>query len=122
MYYSGKGSSLSLRNFPKWTPPQLDIYMTFPEFAAKVHEQQLSPSTMTGSNALYYMTISASEGLRLDFVREGLPIFDETNKFFVVDPDSQNGINCRFGMKGVVAEAHYGTSKNIIIIITASGI
>jgi ribosomal protein L16 Arg81 hydroxylase len=35
----------------------------------------------------------------------------------MVDPHQQRGINCRFGMKGVIAELHYDQSRNFIVVM-----
>ena len=35
----------------------------------------------------------------------------------MVEPRAQRGVHCRFGMKGVIAEAHYDGSRNSIAMI-----
>jgi len=58
--------------------------------------------------------------LRVNGKRKGDPIFNELPFFnpveslFIVDPDEQRGINCRFGMKSVIAENHYDGSRNYV--------
>jgi hypothetical protein len=41
--------------------------------------------------------------------------------FFIVDPKEQRGIHCRFGMPGIIAEAHYGEklgfSRSLLVYI-----
>jgi Cupin-like domain len=65
------------------------------------------------------------------------PIFDDTNDggdanrnqdqtstdhqqrpLFMVDSTQQRGINCRFGMRGVIAEAHFDPTRNWILILS----
>jgi hypothetical protein len=36
---------------------------------------------------------------------------------FIQDPDDARGINCRFGMKGVIATAHYDSKTNYIEMV-----
>jgi hypothetical protein len=58
--------------------------------------------------------------LRVNGKRQGDPIFNELPFFnpvkslFIVDPREQRGINCRFGMKSVIAENHYDGSRNYV--------
>lgn len=34
--------------------------------------------------------------------------------FFILDPAQQRGVHCRFGMPGIIAEAHYDGGRNFI--------
>lgn len=36
---------------------------------------------------------------------------------YIVEPSRQSGINCRFGMKGVVAENHFDVTRNVIVVL-----
>jgi Cupin-like domain len=54
-------------------------------------------------------------------------LFDELTFFqpresqlYIVDPDEQKGIHCRFGMKGVIAENHFDGSRNAIVVLGGS--
>ena len=119
-----------------WVPPQDVGEMTFRNFAKEVLAQKGSKCNLgesggegNGSNSvfrylqrcdrkdLYYFIINAVEGVREAFIREDLSFFDKSNKFFVVDSSKQKGINCRFGMRGVVAEAHYDGGRNMVAMI-----
>ena len=107
MYYVPKSVTSYVRAHTDYVEPQQDTWMTFQEFAALALKQKYAPAVATGES-LYYMTINAGEGMRTPFIKEGMRIFDKSNNFFVVDAEEQNGINCRFGMQGVNAAAHYG--------------
>lgn len=54
-------------------------------------------------------------------VFDDMPFFDprkeEESKFYLVDPSDQRGINCRFGMRGVIAESHCDLSRNMIALL-----
>jgi hypothetical protein len=44
-------------------------------------------------------------------------LFPHKQNFFIVDPSGHRGINCRFGMHGIIAEAHYDGSRNMIAML-----
>jgi hypothetical protein len=49
------------------------------------------------------------------FISQDLPIFSTVEEnFFVTRVDANKGIQCRFGMKGVIAEAHYDGGRNMV--------
>ncbi|KAL7498097.1 hypothetical protein ACHAWT_009859 [Skeletonema menzelii] len=74
----------------------------------------------------YYFRLRASlskaiEGSPSDnFVYDELPFFDprkrSKSQFYIVDPSEERGINCRFGMRGVIAANHFDMSRNFIMI------
>ena len=47
-----------------------------------------------------------------------LPIFQPKESLFIVEPEQQRGVHCRFGMKGVIAENHFDGSRNMIALMT----
>ena len=74
----------------------------------------------------YYFRLNASlqkvkKGSPDAFVYEELSIFDPRNRkdseFYIVEPKEERGINCRFGMRGVVAANHFDKSRNMIAIL-----
>ena len=52
---------------------------------------------------------------------DDMPFFDprkeEESKFYLVDPTDQRGINCRFGMRGIIAESHADLSRNMLALL-----
>jgi hypothetical protein len=42
---------------------------------------------------------------------------EEVQSLYLVDPDQQRGIHCRFGMPGMIAANHYDASRNTIAIL-----
>lgn len=49
------------------------------------------------------------------FVNADLGIFTPpTENFFVTNIMANKGIQCRFGMRGVIAEAHYDGGRNMV--------
>ena len=52
---------------------------------------------------------------------EDLPSLSSPKKtFFVFEPESQKGIQCRFGERGVVAATHYDSGRNMIAMVTGA--
>ncbi len=74
----------------------------------------------------YYFRLTTSLGQALKdpsaekFVYDELPFLDPRKKaksqFYIVDPKEERGINCRFGMRGVIAANHFDMSRNFIMI------
>lgn len=42
---------------------------------------------------------------------------DDASAFFIREPAKNKGIQCRLGMRGVIAEAHYDAGRNMIAMI-----
>lgn len=113
MYYSlHKTSNL----FNTWKPPQEDVFMTFGEFLAEAEKAE-NYGSKHGDKSLHYMTISATEGISTPWIKNSFPFFAPKESFFIVDPDGFKGINCRFGMRGVIAAAHYDGARNFVAMV-----
>ncbi|KAL3764885.1 hypothetical protein ACHAWO_006733 [Cyclotella atomus] len=74
----------------------------------------------------YYFRLNANiqngkEGGLDAFVYDELSFFDPRKRmdseFYIVDPKEVRGINCRFGMRGVIAANHFDMSRNMIAIL-----
>lgn len=101
-----------------WVPPQDKVQMTFREFLAMAHLEEVNNGKDVHNRPLYYLTLSATEGRRLPWIANSLKCFDNKKpSFFIVDPRENKGINCRFGMKGVAAAAHYDGGRNFIAML-----
>ena len=48
------------------------------------------------------------------YIFKELPFFWPKESLFIVKPNEQRGIHCRFGMKSVTAECHYDGSRNYV--------
>jgi hypothetical protein len=44
-------------------------------------------------------------------------LFQPKPSLYIVRPEKQNDIHCRFGMKGVIAENHFDGSRNAIAVL-----
>lgn len=114
MFWSNKGNKLK-----NWEPPTKIVSgMTFKqwqELAYKADSEKLG----NGSMHYYYMT-GSSKGDRGSgsFVAKDLPVFSSGQKnFFITAPKQNKGIQCRFGMRGVIAESHYDSGRNMIVML-----
>jgi len=135
MYYTIKRLNSLLPS--EYVPPQIEVPMTFSKFLRLAEQAETtqggvsigkdntlrvassSTSQIAGGEALHYMTIQANEGGHTKWITDALPMFDPEaeDNFFIVDGSTYRGINCRFGMKGVVAAAHYDGHRNFISMI-----
>ena len=58
---------------------------------------------------------------RKSFITRDLPLLSDTKPNFVVfHPESQKGIQCRFGERGVVAATHYDGGRNMVAMVTGA--
>jgi hypothetical protein len=55
-----------------------------------------------------------------DYLFDELPFFQPKESLYLVEQDMRWGINCRFGMKGVVAASHFDGSRNAIAVLGGS--
>lgn len=44
-----------------------------------------------------------------------LPFFQPKKSLFLVEPRQQRGIHCRFGMRSIIAEAHFDGGRNAVV-------
>jgi hypothetical protein len=106
MYWSAK----HLRGLNKdFKPPTEFQQHTFPEF---LNVAQV-PETKTTTDKLHWYYRMDAKGQRKNaWIQEDLNgIFAKKESFFIVEPSGHRGINCRFGMRGVIAETHYDGSR-----------
>lgn len=92
------------RDIRNYKPPTDVIDMKFNEWlpiAKKADEVKLT----NASHHFYFMTNAPTGDRSRTFVARDLPLFatDEEN-FFVTDVNANKGIQCRFGMRGIIAE------------------
>ena len=60
---------------------------------------------------------AAGDNLR-SYVSKDLPFFStRKNNFFISNVGANKGIQCRFGMRGIIAEAHYDSGRNMVAML-----
>mmetsp|Transcript_52905 Transcript_52905/g.120583 ORF Transcript_52905/g.120583 Transcript_52905/m.120583 type:complete len:420 (+) Transcript_52905:245-1504(+) len=111
LYYS-KGHARS-----DWNPPtEMVGNLAYQDYESAASKAEKHEGHVEGG--LLYLTISASLGGVTQWVLEGLS-FLKDNKYFRVNyPAAFHGINCRFGMKGIVQAAHYDHGRNFIAMVS----
>ena len=112
MYYNAKSRRLAVPQ--GWEPPMELTELTFDAW----RELADTVTTDEPDQERYYFRVNGvPKGLHA-FLYDELPLFRPTSdNFFMVDPDELRGINCRFGMKGVIAETHFDESRNFIVLL-----
>lgn len=111
MYWMG-GGPRRLRDGQQWTPPTDIVSVTFEHWL----EMAIKGQNKTLENRTHeYFRLSSDMGNPWLF--DELPFFQPKPSFFVVDPKEQKGIHCRFGMRSVIAEAHFDGSRNVIALM-----
>ena len=120
-----------LNKIQNWQPPTENIRMTYVDWLqrANVTDDQLGPD-----NPHWYFRLigcghmgegtedgSCDKGSS-EWLFDELTFFqprqnDEKRSMYIVEPDGQKGIHCRFGMKGVIAENHFDLSRNAIALL-----
>lgn len=97
----------------KYVPPISKVKMTYDQWVEKASQpdQEMGPG-----KPHWYFRISAKDALEEDLMFQELPFFKSKENFYIVDTNDTRGINCRFGMKGNIAEAHYDSSRNFVAL------
>lgn len=113
MYWRG-GSRSFLRSSSgaTWKPPTDVIKENFEEWleiAVKGQNKTLN------DRVHHYFRVSSDAGNHWLF--DELPFFKPKKSIFMVEPNEQRGIHCRFGMRSVIAEAHFDGSRNAVVML-----
>jgi hypothetical protein len=115
MYWKTKHSSILPHG---WKPPTENVKLSFTKWYEKAKALEQATTKTTTDKEHWYFRLNAEFKGKADFMYDELPIFSpESASFFMIEPTQQRGINCRFGMKGVISEAHYDFSRNFIILL-----
>ena len=131
MYYTPQGGVRRRRhnsNVPEnWKEPTEMMRMTYDdwlEHANITDDSQLGPDHPHWYFRLIgcgYMGADGScDAGSSEYLFDELPFFQPKESLYIVDPDEQKGIHCRFGMKGVIAENHFDGSRNAIVVLGGS--
>ena len=111
MYTSG-------RSAPGWTSPIENVDLRWADWTARARTVGLNTSAEDRSAQRFYFRFSAmsSRDARSKWIFDELPFFHPSRgeSVFLKQPSGQRGIHCRFGMSGMIAEAHWDGSRNMI--------
>ena len=106
-----------------WHPPTENIRLTYQEWLqhANVSDDQLGPDMPHWYFRLIGCGSMGNDGSCDDgsseYLYDELPYFQPKESLYIVDPSETQGIHCRFGMKGVVAENHFDSTRNAIVLL-----
>lgn len=104
--YFNQGGGRGLRG---WTRPTTDVQMRYNDWLALA----LKAYNASILDPHYYFRLSPPEMQPGD-----VPIFEAPERgrrsLFLRDPIESKGVHCRFGAAGIVAEAHYDGSRNMV--------
>ena len=106
-----------------WKPPTQMLRMDWKEWLghANVTEDNLGPD----KPHWYYRLIGCGkmgdghcDKGSSEYIFDELPFFQPRHGgLYIVEPQRQKGIHCRFGMQGVIAENHFDGSRNSIAVM-----
>ena len=114
MFWSYRG----VRRFDNFVPPtKLISDLPFEEWLKIAKKADIEK--ITNSSEHYYFMLGVD---KLDngksFVSRDLSMFStKKTNFFISVPQANKGIQCRFGMRGVIAEAHYDSGRNMVAML-----
>ena len=109
-----------------WKEPTKMMRMTYADWLA--HANVTDDLTTASDPHWYFRLIGCGEtgpegqcdAGSSEYLFDELPYFQprhDRSNLFIVDPDQQKGIHCRFGMRGVIAENHFDGSRNAIAVL-----
>ncbi|KAG7355470.1 cupin-like domain containing protein [Nitzschia inconspicua] len=124
----------------QWKEPTKLVQMTYAEWYSEAQIQQtrldnqhhrrnesLQQFHKTAAPYYYFRLIGCGEtGPHGDcdkidtseYLFDELPFFQpQPQQLYLTDPWEQRGIHCRFGMPGIIAENHFDSSRNAIVIL-----
>lgn len=93
-----------------WKPPTKVVSETFEEWLETAVKSQ---NKSIDERDYQYFRVSSDMGNSWLF--DELPFFQPKKSLFLVQPKAQAGIHCRFGMRSVIAEAHFDGSRNTVV-------
>lgn len=81
--------------------------------------QHADSSKVKNESVHYYFMSNAPPGSKSgSFISRDLGLLSaDENNFFVFNVEANKGIQCRFGMRGIIAEAHYDSGRNMVAML-----
>lgn len=115
-FQRGKGTEISPT---EWHPPTDTVELSYLDWLR--HAERIQRIAPTEKADRYYFRLNGVRDTTNAYLYDELPFFnsppDGAPTVFLVEPDHQRGINCRFGMRGIFAEAHFDTTRNWITVL-----
>lgn len=101
-----------------WKPPTDTVHLPFSEWLVKAQEIEEAAGDQADRDHWYLRlnTVCRKNSKNNGVMCDELPFFTPVQSLFIVEPSQYRGINCRFGMKGSIAEAHYDSTRNWLLL------
>ena len=114
MYWNGGGGKKKDKN---WKPPTSNVWVTFDDWLSLAVNMQ-NKSLEERKHQYFRVTAESSKPrAKNKWVFDELEFFQPKKQLYIVDPQYQQGIHCRFGMRSIIAEAHFDRSRNSIAMM-----
>lgn len=105
------------RTMSDWKPPTEMVSMSFEQWLDKAKEADRDKWEAEREH-FYFHYGTNSNSRKETFLAKDLEHFSsEKDNFFVFRPDLNKGIQCRFGMRGIIAESHYDGGRNMVAML-----
>lgn len=112
MYWSDKGS----RNPKGYVSPTSRDAMTFSTWLDKAY--RADQDKLENDKTHYYFHLSTRTRTDKLFINADLPFLTtKTPNFWISKPSANKGIQCRLGMRGIIAESHFDHGRNMIMML-----
>ncbi|CAJ1961855.1 unnamed protein product [Cylindrotheca closterium] len=109
---------------PGWKKPTKMLRITFDEWLKNANITDASK--LAPDQPHYYFRLigcgeidphGGCDDASSEFLFDELTFFQPRTSLYMVEPEKQRGIHCRFGMTGVTAENHFDGSRNMIVVL-----
>ena len=72
-----------------------------------------------GPDTEHFYFQTSDNGLH-SWILDDLPFFEPKRSFFMIRPEKNKGINCRFGSPGIIAQPHYDGGRNFVVTLNGT--
>ena len=103
-----------------WKPPiDNNVQLTYSEWLKKAKQLELAKHQSNQEHWYFRLNAMYTHENTEYSLYDELPFFNPAYgpQFTMVEPEQHRGINCRFGMRGNIAEAHFDSSRNFIAVL-----
>jgi hypothetical protein len=99
-------------------PTEVMNHITFDDWLRKAKHAEKNRITNETEHFYFMSNAPARDSQGRTFIGRDLSMFStDTENFFITNVAANKGIQCRFGMRGIIAECHYDTGKNMVAML-----
>ena len=95
-------------------PPIKNVKLSWDDWLEKIDAAKNKSILEPDSRFYFRFSASSPSDSAAGWLFKELTFFQPKPNVFFKEPKQQRGIHCRFGMEGVIAEAHWDGSRNMI--------